>query len=225
MLDQYQSDKVFTTEVGFKSDMPQGGYFTTALFQTFWKNMQQTIVLPCGDSYTGDTGEARIRGGELEFNGPVIHGLQVRAGLGYEDAIITDQGAGSLRVGERVFQVPKVNGTVGFVYSFPEILGARPHVSTDYSYIGNRISQNNTGNVPLQEPGYGLLNAEIGVDKGPWNINLYMKNITNAKPNLGDIQQIAFPQSVAGPNGTRVPYLEVGVMPPFQIGLQLTHNF
>ncbi len=224
-LDQYQSDKVDSSELGFKTALQQRGYFTVALFQTLWKNMQQTVVLPCGYGYTGNTGEARIRGGEFEFNGQLVDNLQVRAGIGLQNAVITAQGAGSLKAGERIFQVPKVNGTLGLVYSFPEIRGGRPYLSVDYSYIGNRISQNNTGPAPLQEPGYGIMNSEVGFDRGSWDLGLYLKNVTNAKPNIGDIQQIAFPQSVAGPNGTTVPYLEAAVTPPFQVGIQVTHDF
>lgn len=222
---QYQSDKVDTSEVGFKDGVPGRGYLSFALFQTIWNNMQQTVVLPCSYPYTANTGQARIRGGELEFNGRPVDHLQVRAGIGLLNAVITERGDGSLTVGERIFQVPKVNGTLGLVYSFPNIGRGSPYLSVDYSYVGNRISQNNTGPVPLQEPGYGILNSELGVDIGSWEVNLYMKNITNAKPNLGDIEQIDFPQSLPGPNGTRVPYLEVAVMPPFQMGIQLTHNF
>jgi hypothetical protein len=87
------------------------------------------------------------------------------------------------------------------------------------------MSDNNVGSVPLQEPGYAVTNAKIGFEFGKSDINLYMKNIANAKPNLGDVQQVSFPQSVPGPNGTRVPYLEVAVMPPFQIGLQFSQHF
>jgi outer membrane receptor protein involved in Fe transport len=225
-LSSYQSDKVDTSEVGFKSDLfQQRAFFSIAVFQTSWKNMQQAVILPCGYGITENTGESRIRGGELEFNGEVVRDLQVRAGLGLLNAVITEKGAGSLQDGERIFQVPKVNGTLGLVYSFPRAWNGRPFVSADYSYIGNRISANNTGPMPLQEPGYALVNMNLGIDFGKSEVSLYAKNLINAKPNAGDIQQIAFPQSLPGPNGTSVPYLEVAVLPPFSFGLQYKYHF
>jgi iron complex outermembrane recepter protein len=223
--EEYQSDKVDNYQLGFKTGVPEGGYFTASLFETFWKNMQQVVVLPCGYPYTENTGEARIHGVDLEFEGRVVHNLYVHAGLGLLSAVVTNQGEGLVEAGEPIFQVPKVNGTLGLVYSLPHIASARPYISVDYSYVGSRISDNNTVPTPLQEPGYGILNSEFGFDITSWRLDLYLKNITNAKPNLGDIQQIDFPQYLVGANGTHIPYLEVALMPPFQVGLQITHDF
>jgi iron complex outermembrane recepter protein len=225
----YQSDKVDNYEVGYKAGFAGGSYLSASAYENFWKNMQESVVFPCGDGTTANTGEARIRGVDLEFDGPVplVPNLSVRTGLGLLSAVITDPGASTLQSGERIFQVPKVNGTLGVVYSLPAFVGGHPYVSLDYSYVGSRLSHNNGGSVttPLEEPSYSILNSQVGFDKDSWRFALYMKNLTDAKPNLGDVQQIAFPQSVPGPNGTLVPYLEAEVMPPFQMGIQISHDF
>jgi iron complex outermembrane receptor protein len=226
-LEQYKSDTVDTFEVGVKSDVLNNhGYFSVAVFQTLWKDMQQSVVLPCSYGITENTGEARIRGGEFEFNGEVLHGLQVRAGLGLLDAKIVDQGSGLLTVGERIFQVPRVNGTLGIVYTSPrQFWNLGPYISADYSYMGNRISQNNTNPEPLTEPSYSLVNFNTGVTFGNSDLSLYVKNLTNARPNLGDIQQTAYPQVIKEPNGQLEDYLEVGLLPPLTVGLQFKQHF
>ena len=222
----YGADKVYTSELGFKTEMQNHSYLTLAVFQTYWKNIQQPVVLAsCDTVITANSGEARIRGGEFELNGELVRELWLHAGVGLLDAVITEQGESSLMPGQRIFQVPKVTGTIGLQYVLPSFGQGHPYVSADYSYVGNRMSDNNVGSVPLQEPGYAVTNAKLGFEFGKSDINLYMKNIANAKPNLGDVQQVSFPQSVPGPNGTRVPYLEVAVMPPFQIGLQFSQHF
>ena len=115
----YKSDTVKNFEVGAKSSILDGhAYVTAAAFQMDWDDIQQTVVLPCGESFRTNTGQARIRGGELEVNGRVFPGLDVRFGIGAEDAIITNPGLSAIPVGERIFQVPRLNATAGFVYTF-----------------------------------------------------------------------------------------------------------
>jgi iron complex outermembrane recepter protein len=225
-LAEYNSDKIDTTELGFKSEfLERRAYFTAAVFQSLWKNMQQTVVLPCTYGITTNTGEARIRGAEFELDGEVAPNLQLRTGIGLLDPVITDPGSGSFQEEQRINQVPKFNGTLGLQYSFPHVWQGRPYIGADYSYIGDRYSQNNTGLKPLVEPAYSVFNMNAGIQFNKSEVSLYFKNIANAKPNLGDVQQIAFSQTVPGLGGTSVPYLEVALLRPFNMGLQYTYRF
>ena len=223
----YQPDTVKNYEIGAKSSLLGGrAYVTGAAFQMDWNNIQQNVVLPCGAGIRANTGEGRIRGGELQLNGRVFSGLDVRVGLGYEQAIVTNPGATPILPGERIFQVPRINGTAGFHYTLSDNWHYRPFVAADYSYVGDRLSANNSAqNTPLDEPSYLILNTRVGVTFGRSELNLYVNNVTNEKANLGDIQQIAFPQSIKSASGQTVPYLEVGVLPPVQVGLQFKQTF
>jgi iron complex outermembrane recepter protein len=223
----FKSDTVDNYEVGAKSSLLNGrAYVTAAAFQMNWSDIQQNVVLPCGESFRTNTGEARIRGAELEVNGQVLPGLDIRVGIGAENAIITNPGLSAVTVGERVFQVPRFNGTTGFVYTFGGERTYRPFISADYSYVGDRLSANNSPqNTPLVEPAYSILNARMGVKFGQSELSLYANNVTNEKANLGDIQQNDFPQSIKNSSGQTVPYLEVGVLPPLQIGVQFKQSF
>jgi outer membrane receptor protein involved in Fe transport len=223
----YRPDTVKNYEVGAKSSLLNGrAYVTASGFQIDWNDIQQNVVLPCGAGVRANTGEGRIRGGELQLNGKVLPGLDIRVGVGYEQAIITNPGATPILTGERIFQVPRINGTAGFHYSFGDQWQYRPFVAADYSYVGDRLSANNSAqNAPLDEPSYSIVNARLGVAFGKSELNLYMNNLTNEKANLGDIQQIAFPQSIKNASGQTVPYLEVGVLAPTQVGVQFKQSF
>jgi outer membrane receptor protein involved in Fe transport len=223
----YKSDTVSNYELGAKSALFGGrAYVTAAAFQMNWNDIQQNIVLPCGAGIRANTGDGRIRGGELELNGHVVGGLELRVGLGAESATITSAGFAAIPVGERIFQVPRINGTAGFVYTFGDVSGLSPYVSVDYNYVGNRLSANNSPeNTPLVEPAYSVLNARLGIRAGRSELTLYANNALNEKANLGDVQQIAFPQTIQNAGGQTVPYLEVAVMPPVQVGLQFRQRF
>jgi outer membrane receptor protein involved in Fe transport len=223
----YSSDTVENYEIGAKSALLGGrAYVTAAAFQMNWDNIQQSIVLPCGAGIRANTGDGRIRGGELELNGHLVGGLDVRVGLGAESAVITNAGFAAIPSGQRIFQVPRFNGTAGFVYNFDDVSGYQPYLSIDYNYVGDRLSANNSPeNTPLVEPSYSVLNARLGVRFGRSELTLYANNALNEKANLGDIQQIAFPQSIKNASGQTVPYLEVGVMPPLQLGVQFRQRF
>jgi len=222
---QYKPDKVETTEVGFKSALSEGrAYISTAVFQTNWKDMQQLVILPCSLAVTANTGEARIRGAEFELNGEIFPRFQMRFGLGFLHATIIDKGhAATIFNGERIPQTPDFTGTVGVAYTFGKVGAVTPFATADYSYVGDRISTNN-GPQPITVPAYSVLNMSLGVDWGNSNLRLYAKNVSNAKPNLGDIAQQGFNQTTVL-NGQTVPYAEVRVLAPFSMGLQFTHHF
>lgn len=224
-LSQFGADKVYTTELGFKSAFRDSrAYVSAAVFQTNWKNMQQSVVLPCTYAVTANTGEAQIRGAEFELNGEILPRLQIRAGLGFLHAVITDKGAGPFENGERIFQTPDFTGTLGLAYTFRKVGTVTPFATADYSYVANRLSENNPTPYPLIAPSYSVVNMTVGVDRGNSTLSLYAKNVTNAKPNLGDIQQIGFLQTTSL-NGQTVPYPEVRLLHPLSIGLQFTQRF
>jgi L-alanine-DL-glutamate epimerase-like enolase superfamily enzyme len=61
-------------------------------------------------------------------------------------------------------------------------------VSADYSYTGDSTSLlNQSGGILVTRPSYSLANLRFGVQSGPSEASLNIRNLTNAKPNLGDI--------------------------------------
>jgi iron complex outermembrane receptor protein len=95
-------------------------------------------------------------------------------------------------------------------------------VSADYSYTGNSVSLLNGGSgLYGDRPPYSLANLRFGVKHEKQELSLNIHNLTNAKPNLGDIGYVGYAQYNAA--GTVIP--QVATMPPLTVMLQYKNNF
>jgi outer membrane receptor protein involved in Fe transport len=221
-----KSDTLWSYELGTKTQLPQSGLvISAAAFHIDWKNLQQQVALPCGFYLQLNGGDARINGAEIEVDGRITTGLQIRFGLGYEHAYIDDPGilsAAGVTTGSPVLETPAWTGTAGLVYT--RALNARfdGFVSADYSYTGNSISLLNGGSGLIGErPPFSLVNARFGVKHEKQELSLNFHNLTNAKPNLGDIGYIGYAQF----NDAGIVEPQVATLQPFTVLLQYKNNF
>jgi iron complex outermembrane receptor protein len=220
-ITQLKSDTLWTYEVGSKIQLPHPGIFlSVAGFHIDWRNLQQQVALPCGSYFDINGGRATINGGEVELSGTVLPGLQIRGGAGYEDTKITEPGAlgiVGLTTDSRILGTPAWTANAGAVYTRNLTDSLDGFVSADYSFTGNSVSLlNGGGGSEATRPSYSLVNARFGVSiaKSEWSINLH--NITNAKPNLGDIGYVGYAQYDAA--GSIIP--QAATLQPFTILLQ-----
>ena len=98
----------------------------------------------------------------------------------------------------------------------------RGFVSADYSYTGDSISLLNGGSgLQATRPPYSL--RESALRGAAWEIRdlAQLHNLTNAKPNLGDIGYVGYAQYNAA--GTVIP--QVATLQPFTVILQYKNNF
>lgn len=218
-----QSDTLWTYEGGIKVQLP-GMLLTADGYHINWSNLQQQVALPCGFYVQVNGKSARIDGGEIEASGRIVQGLQYRLGLGYESTDITDPGVLSLYVnpGSRISGVPAFTASAGLVYTQPLTSATDGFVSADYSYTGNSVSLLvGGGGAQATRPGFSLVNARLGVDHGESELSVNFHNITNAKPNLGDIGYVGYAQYSAV--GQVIP--QVATLQPFTVTLQYTKSF
>jgi len=224
-ITQLKSDTLWTYEAGTKIQLPQPGLLVSvAAFHIDWRNLQQQIALPCGAYFDINGDRATINGAEFEVTGRLLPSLQVRFGVGYEDTKITEPGALSL-VGltndSRILGTPMWTASTGAVYTTPVTNSVDGFVSADYSFTGNSVSLlNGGGGAEAVRPSYSLVNARFGVDYAKSEISINLHNITNAKPNLGDIGYVGYAQYNAA--GTIIP--QVATLQPFTIMLQYRHK-
>lgn len=223
----YKPDSTRNYEAGAKTGLfSDRAYLSGAVYQIDWVNVQQSISLPdCGFHITGNSGAARSRGAEVELNGQVLTGLDVRLGVGYDEAVITEEGDTPQTVGSRVFGAPKFTGTAGFRYTVKNSGQYAPFFSGDYSYVGNSLSANFSPSEPLLRPAYMLTNVRVGVAFAHSELSLFVNNVFNEKANLGDIVPISFEQTVPAPGGGVEPLVRVGLLNPLTIGLQYRYGF
>jgi iron complex outermembrane recepter protein len=223
-----KSDTLWTYELGTKIQM-QKALISAAAYDIEWSDLQQQVALPCGFYLQVNGNKARIYGGEIEANGRVTPELQFRVGIGIEKSEITDPGnlalvavsGPGIQPGTRVSGVPDFTAFAGGVYTHALNANTDGFVSADYSYTGNSVSLIVGGfGAVATRPGYGLANLRFGVDRGANELSLNFRNLTNVKPNLGDIGYIGYVQLNQAGN----PIPQVATLQPFTTTLQFTHS-
>ena len=225
---QLKSDTLWSYEVGTKIQLPHPGLLlSVAAFHIDWKNLQQQIALPCGFYFDVNGGVATINGGEIEIDGHLSSALQVRFGVGYEHTDITEPGALAdlgILAGSRILGTPAWNASLGGVYTQSLTSSIDGFVSADYSYTGNSVALLNGGyGVESTRPAYSLVNLRFGVKHEKSEVSLNLHNVTNAKPNLGDIGYVGYAQYQNYAAGTIIP--QVATLQPFTVILQYQQSF
>lgn len=223
----YKPDSVWTYEFGAKQQLFHNRMLVTgALFQTNWNDIQQSVSLRCGISFTGNAGAARVRGGEIEIDGNVTERLSLQAAFGYTDAIITDDAGGTTNqaVGSSLYDVPKENGSIAGTYTVPMADGRSVFLTADATYTGSSLSSNNSTSSPGVRGSYTLVNARIGYRWNDNELSLNGTNLTNKLANYGDaVPDIS--SSFTLTTGQSVPHAMVDVAQPLTVGIQYRHGF
>jgi len=221
-----KSDTLWSYEVGTKTQLPQTGLtISAAAFHIDWKNLQQQVALPCGFYLQLNGGEAQINGGEIEVDGRITPALEIRLGVGFEHTYINDPGilsVAGVNPGTPVMETPAWTATAGAIYTKPLNAQYDGFVAADYSYTGDSISLLNGGSGLIGErPPFSLVNLRFGVKHEKQELSLNFHNLTNAKPNLGDIGYIGYAQF----NAAGVVEPQVATLQPATVILQYKNNF
>ena len=195
----YKNDSLWSYELGTKllvDDRRLSIDFSTYLIH--WKNIQQDISLPdCGFAFVDNFGDALDVGGELqvEYKPALIPNLTLGLNGGGGKSVITrsiDPAAAT--VGEHTLFSPEWTGTALVDYKFAVVDGLMGVAHVDYDYTGISYGSFQSGDPGYQNPGYGVVNASLGVEAGSFHISLYGKNLANnqtiiQRPNVADIYE------------------------------------
>jgi outer membrane receptor protein involved in Fe transport len=193
---RFNSDSLWNYELGIKSAwFDHRLTLDAAAFYVDWKNIQQLILLGCGFQYRANAGAATSKGGEIELNARPIQPLQISAGIGYQNAKISESGADSpQRAGDPVFEVPDITANASLTWTQPVWGNDRLVPGIDYAYVGRSFSANNlsglNGFSTRERPGYDVLNARVALEHNDWELALVGKNLTNQHANLADSRSI-----------------------------------
>jgi iron complex outermembrane receptor protein len=189
----FNSDSLWNYELGTKTSwLDHRVTFNAAAFYIDWKNIQQEILLSCGFQYTANAGAAKSKGGEMELRARPLQPLELSAGVGYQNAKITQSSAASPQpVGSPIYNVPDWTANTAASYTAPLWADWLLVGGIDYSYVGRSFSGNNDPANPRERPSYRLFNARLALQRGPLEVALVGKNLTNELTNLGDNRSIA----------------------------------
>jgi iron complex outermembrane recepter protein len=225
-ISHLKSDTLWSYEVGAKLQIPHPGILlSVAAFHIDWKNLQQQVALPCGAYFDINGDAATISGGEFDLSGHLTPALKIRIGAGYEKTDITEPGAlvdVGLRSGSRILDTPAWNASVASIYTHEITEQINVFASIDYSFVGSSVSLIN-GSVGQEatRPGYSLANLRLGSDLGKSEVSLNVHNLTNAKPNLGDVGYLGYAQY----NSAHEVVPEVATLQPLTVELQFKRTF
>jgi len=151
----------------------------------------------------------------------------VRFGAGYEKTKITAPGALSIvgvDPGSRILGTPAWTATIGAVYTRTLANNLDGFISADYSYTGDSVSLLNGGyGAEATRPAYSLANLRFGIDREQSEVSLNIHNLSNAKPNLGDIGYVGYAQYQNYAAGTIIP--QVATLQPLTVILQYKQSF
>lgn len=221
-----KSDTLWSFEAGSKLHLADPDVLMTmAVYHIDWSNLQQQIALPCGAYFEVNGKAAEISGAESEIVGHLTPGLEVRLGAGYEQTSITEPGAlasAGVFAGSRISGVPTWTATVGAAYHRVLIGETAGFIAADYSYTGDSISLLNGGARTIAtRPSYSLLNFRFGLDRRATELSINVRNLTNARPNLGDIGYIGYAQHDA--NDVVIP--QVATLQPLTVVVEIRQSF
>lgn len=223
-MTRIEPDGVWSYEAGVKSTFADGRLSqSAALFRIDWKRIQQPVFLAsCGFYMQGNAGSARIEGAEWELAGRPAPQLHLRAALGYTRALITEEGNTGQHVGDPVYQVPRLTASLAAVWTMPLDGGRNLFVAGDAGYTGSSVSANSGAELQLVRAAYRLANLRTGLRRRDDELSLEVRNLTDARPNLGDIGYIGYQRFEPG---TGLPVPQVATLPPRAVVVRYVHRW
>ncbi|HZX71545.1 MAG TPA: TonB-dependent receptor [Rhodanobacter sp.] len=129
-------------------------------------------------------GQAQSKGVEATVQFMPVRGLKLSANVAYSNATLTkDAPAPSNGMkGDPLPYAPKLTYSFNGDYDFALGGDWRGYVGAGYQYIDTRTTDFAFTGVPSPTiPAYHTVNLRAGVDSGPWNIGVYVKNLTDER--------------------------------------------
>jgi len=222
----FDSDSLTNYELGFKTAFAEGrAQLDVSAFYIDWKDLQVNLNLNvydpgCASAVTTNAGDARIRGGEVQFTSRPADWFLFAASATYTHARLGRPPAGASigNEGDPLQNAPEWQGTVSGEFSFPVFRGEyEGALRADASYYGWQISNQAVGTNPFfYVPARALVNARLTMRprKQDWSVELYVNNALNREVFYGA-------QAFFGEPGTN----QALVGRPRQIGITLRKSW
>jgi len=190
----FNPDSLINYEVGVKSVMADYNLsFDADVFDIEWRDIQ---ILETVDNFNinGNGGRANSKGAEGNVTWQPLDRLTFDLNASYIDAALSEDAlvAGG-RNGNALPNSPRWSGTLSGDYEFLPIDRFTPYIGASVHYIGIRGWGFNTNPLaPTAPPGaniipegtlpdYATIDVRIGASWDRWSIELYGKNINDAK--------------------------------------------
>ena len=188
----YDSDTLWNYEVGGKFSLfDRQLNVETAAYYIDWSGQQVSQITSSGvTSYIANAGTSDVKGFELQFSTRPISGFSLSGGFTHtvskltEDQPLADTDPAAGHDGDRIPLVPKwtFSGQVG--YERP-VGDSEIYAQTSFNYRSSAYTDfNENGNyIPMDS--YFRADASVGLRNGPWDVSLFVKNLTDTAAQIG----------------------------------------
>ena len=201
-LPPYAADFLTNYEAGAKISFGAGAHFNFAVYQLDWKDFQLSFLGANGLTEIRNVGNARIRGLEADLLLRPVDGLTWSTGASYNDAKMRedfcfiegdpdcrDDATGLDFLAEEGDKLPltapwKANSRLR--YEWDLLSDIKAHVQGAITYEGKRRRDLRPGINDLygNMDSYMLVDGSAGIERGPWNAELYVKNLFDVRGEL-----------------------------------------
>jgi outer membrane receptor protein involved in Fe transport len=202
----FAQDSVWNYEAGEKAKLADGRVtFNSDGYYEHWSNVQSIVDLVCGFSYTGNSANANIYGGEAELAIKLVEGATSREGLtlagsaGYAHAQYAGDSPSTFIVnGDPMLNIPHWTATTSATYAQSLGNGMMLTARANYSYVGSReeltLYASTNGSQPGYQalPSYGLTDLRLSLSKNNWTLGAFANNVGNVHAQLAYLNILSF---------------------------------
>jgi iron complex outermembrane recepter protein len=178
--DLFQAEIADTYEIGIKSEFLSHRLSVDAdIFHTKSTNGYFFVYLAANSTQNLGNLDATYKGAEISITARPTDRLDLYASYGYTDSRITAM-ADPTVIGNQAPLVSRDTVNVGAQYRQPLDNGLSATVRVDYNNIGRTWWD--PYNVTSRDP-VSLVDARLGLQRGPWALTAWSKNLTDTKYN------------------------------------------
>jgi len=192
----YDSDSNTSLEIGAKSSWLDGLLTANAaVYRTKWKDAQladfSEPITQGAANFTFNAGEVRILGAELELFATPTDGLDLGAGLGWNDTKLENdvfsQVSGTLlaTAGEKVPFSPEITFNVFGSYRWPLWNSALHGFGrVDYAFVDEQRTDFGISATTATIAEYDILDIRAGVEGESWSLTVFATNVADERATL-----------------------------------------
>jgi iron complex outermembrane receptor protein len=195
----YQSDSLWSYELGSKNRLLGGRLVLDgSVYLIKWNNIQATVIPNCGVRFVDNLANATSKGFDVGFELKATDRLAFEGAVGYNKATF-DQDATSPNGSKVIYNGgsgipnagPPWSVSLSGEYTWPLAAGIRGYARADYTYSSEwrRYGVTDPGTPSYDPrrnptPAYDVVNIRLGTQFKGLDVSLFVKNLTNAAPDL-----------------------------------------
>ncbi len=202
-------DTLWNYELGAKAQVADGRLaINGAVYRQKWEGVQLGATLDCGFSQVLNAGDATSDGAELELVAQPVDAWRFNVSVAVNntefDNVVPQSGYSP---GERLPDVPKINGSAGVQFNFSLGSTWSGFVRADYVHVGDvRVkfpAPDPADAVVLTQDAFQTANLRLSFQRGPLGLDLFGTNLSDERgvvntgePAFGSRENITRPREV-----------------------------